>query len=134
MNPEEIDFLIAGWLDGRLTPDQHARLEQALLADPAARQRLRSQGNLDVALREWASAIGISAAWNGRETADGEPLLPDVMASCRFVRIRGLRTGSLPGDRPDCGEFGYVEDGLVGAARDGRASWGVSIVRKRAAG
>ena len=33
MNPEEIEFLIAGWLDGQLTPDQHARLEQALLAD-----------------------------------------------------------------------------------------------------
>ncbi|MCY2994872.1 MAG: hypothetical protein NTY19_44475 [Planctomycetota bacterium] len=102
MNPEELDFLIAGWLDGQLTPDQHARLEQALLADPAARQRLQSQSNLDVALREWASTIAISAAWDGRETADGEPLLPGA----------------------------HIEDGMSCAEPVGRASRGIGIFRK----
>jgi hypothetical protein len=102
MNPEEIEFLIAGWLDGQLTPDQHVRLEQALLADPAARQRLRSQSNLDVALRDWASTIAISTAWDGRETADGEPLLP---GAC-------------------------VEDEMPGSAPYGRASRGGGVLAK----
>ena len=52
MNKDQLHTLISGWLDGRLTADESALLQQELRENAAARVEFRRWTELDAALRE----------------------------------------------------------------------------------
>lgn len=56
--------LIADWMDGSITKEDFAVLEELLLHDPAMRKRLRQEVNLDLVLREQASVTCSLKAWS----------------------------------------------------------------------
>jgi hypothetical protein len=90
---DDLDTLIAAWLDGRLTPEEHSRLENQLLNDPAARKRLRSLATLDVSLRDWAIARALGDAWSGQPSPQepGTPVFGFLNTSwLSLARVMGI--------------------------------------------
>src|SRR5262245_51234138 len=63
MTEEKTKQMIAQWLDGSISREEFAELEQVLAACPEARAYLRREVNLDSVLREQAAMNAGLDAW-----------------------------------------------------------------------
>jgi hypothetical protein len=64
MSAGDIPRLIAAWMDGSISREDFATLEQILRSDSEARMQLRREANLDILLREDGSLDAELNAWN----------------------------------------------------------------------
>jgi anti-sigma factor RsiW len=64
MKPQlSFESLTSAYLDGTISAEELASLEEILLHDPEARKSFRQIANLDSALRDWAPICAAQAAW-----------------------------------------------------------------------
>lgn len=79
MSAPDLPLLISAWLDGRITEEESARLQEMLRNSEEARAEFRRWSQLDAALREESG--------RGAEIAAAEKIVP---LSARVVRFRTL--------------------------------------------
>lgn len=73
MTPEQIDLLIDDYFDGRLSAEQGVRFERALLADPAALDRLSVAGAVHCLLQDRYAAEAQDGLHDLLDIAGSEP-------------------------------------------------------------
>ena len=82
MDRGEVEYLLSCYLDGTLTPEEQARVEARLRAEPALRDRLEALRRVDALVRRWGEVCPavdpeeFAARLRGRLAAEPRPRRP----------------------------------------------------------